>query len=110
MDKEKYKKLAIRLGILWIALAVVLFFGHYGVCSYIAKTRNVHIANIIFQYADFLILAVVFILVPMLYFIQRFFRKAQIKGLAIFARVMFIYQAVSGGILALVRILSRILL
>ena len=109
MSKDKYKKLGIRLGVLWVVLAVVLFLGYYGACSYIAKMRNVHKANIIFQYTDLLILAVIFIFTPMLYFIQRFFRKAQVKGLAIVARIMFIYQAVGGAVLALVRILSRIL-
>ena len=109
MEKVKYRKLAIRLGILWLTSALVLMGAYYFVSSYIAQVRNVDTVIAFTQYADILMWAWILVFIPMLFFVQRFARKAQMKEYALISRIFFIYQAVCGGLLACWRILGVII-
>ena len=100
MEKEKYRKLAIRLGISWLTSALVLMGAYYFVSSYIAQVRNIDTVVAFTQYADILMWVWILVFIPMLFFVQRFARKAQLKTFALVARIFFIHQAVCGGILA----------
>ena len=97
---EKYRKLAIRIGILWLTSALVLFGACYFISSHIALVRNVATVIVFTQYAEILMLVWILVFIPMLFFVQRFARKAQMKQYALISRILFIYQAVCGGLLA----------
>lgn len=109
MEKEKYRKLAIRLGILWLTSALVLMGANYVLSSYIAHVRNVDTVIAFTQYADILMWVWILVFIPMLFFVQRFARKAQLKTFALISRIFFIYQAVCGGLLACWRIIGVII-
>lgn len=108
MEKEKYRKRAIRFGILWIVSAVVLFGVYYGITSHIAQVRDVHKMQVFAQYSDVIIWVWIVFFIPTLFFVQRFFRKAEMKNLAVVSRILFIHQAVCGGLLACLRIVGMI--
>ena len=94
MEKEKYRKLAVQFGILWLISAFVL----------IAGVRGIHPMEVFAQYSDIIILVWIVIFVPMLFFVQRFFRKAEMKNLALVSKILFIHQVVCGGLLVCFRI------
>ena len=108
MEKERYRKLAVGLGILWLVSVFVLFAAYYGVSVGVANARGVHPMEVFAQYSDIIILVWIVIFIPMLFFVQRFFRKAEMKNLAVVSRILFIHQAVCGGLLACLKIVGMI--
>lgn len=109
MEKEKYRKLAIRLGIVWLTSALVLFGVYYFASAYIAQVRNIDTMIAFAEYVDILMWVWILVFIPILFFVQRFARKAQLKTFALIARILFIHQAVCGGLLACLRIIGVII-
>ena len=104
MEKEKYRKLAVQFGILWLISAFVLIAVYYGISVHTAGVRGIHPMEVFAQYSDIIILVWIVIFVPMLFFVQRFFRKAEMKNLALVSKILFIHQVVCGGLLVCFRL------
>ena len=108
MEKERYRKLAVGLGILWLVSVFVLFAAYYGVSVGVANARGVHTVEVFSEYSDILLCVAVVYLLPLCFFVQRYARKGQMKALAIIGRILFIYEAVCAGLLVCVRVVMLI--
>jgi len=99
MNKQKYKKWAIGLAVLWLISAVVIMLAYFGISFYVAQSQGLHRLNLLGAYAVYPLWGQVLYLLPLLFFVQRFFYKAEMKSLGLIARIFLIYQAVCTAIL-----------
>ena len=109
MDKQKYKKLAVLLGILWLVSVVIIVAGYFGFSFHAAQAQGFHRIDLLGDYAVYPVCAMILIVLPLLYFVQRFLYKAEMKTIGLIARVFLVYQSICavflGGYLLLLEVL-----
>ena len=99
MDKQKYKKLAILLGLLWVVSVVIIVAVYFGFSFHAAQAQGLHHLDLLDDYAVYPVCVIIVYILPLLYFIQRFFYKAEMRTLGLLTRILWIYQCVCAGIL-----------
>ena len=104
MEQKKYKNMALWLAILWLCLGAIIIGVYFGISFHAAQAQGLHKFELLSRYAIYPVCADVLILIPLLYFIQRFLYKAEMKTMGLIVRILFIHQVVCATILAILYI------
>lgn len=99
MQQKKYKTIAICLAVLCVVSAVAVEMTYFGICTAAAQAQGLHKVELIGKYAVYPIGVMVVYMLPLVYYVQRFFYKAEMEKMWRITRTLWIFECVCTGVL-----------